>query len=301
VELRALSVVVAVAEHGTVTRAAQALHLSSSSLSATLIGLERELGVALFHRLPRGMALTDTGELFVPAARRALHEAELARAAADNVRGLVAGHLTLVGLRGFSVLLADVVAAFVKEFPAVLVSVLSPRSEARVLEAVRAGACEVGFIHAGHATPDLVATLMTVERINIVVPAGHRLAGSGPVSLQELAHEPLVGPLPNSPMRPLFEEAFRAARVEPRVVVEAATHEMMLELVRSGIGCTMSPVSSAATVLGRGANLVDILPTQEMTIVMVTRKDQQPTPAAQTFRALAQRHFRQPQGDHPAR
>jgi DNA-binding transcriptional LysR family regulator len=295
-ELRALSVVVAVAEHGTVTRAAQALHQSSSSVSATLIGLERELGVALFHRLPRGMALTDAGALVVPAARRALHEAELARAAADTVRGLVAGHLSLVGLRGFSVLLADVVAKFVTEFPAILVEVLSPRSEARVIEAVRAGACEVGFIHAGHATPDLLATLMTVERIAIVIPDGHRLTGSGPVSMQELADEPLVGPLPTSPMRPLFEEAFRAAQVEPRVVVEAATHEMMLELVRAGVGCTVSPVSSAATVLGRGVTLVDIAPTHEMTIVMVTRKDQQPTPAAQAFRTLAAQHFGAAQG-----
>jgi DNA-binding transcriptional LysR family regulator len=290
-EFRALRVMVAIAEHGSVTRAAAALHQSSSAVSDTLLGLERELGVVLFHRLPRGMALSDGGEAFLPAARRALHEVEVARGAADEIRGLVSGHLTVLGIRAFSVSLADLVAAFVREFPTVRVGVLPARSETRVIESVRAGESEIGFIHAGHAPPDLVSMPITVERIGIVVPSGHRLEGRGPVSLRELSREPLVGPLPTSPMRPLFDDMFRTAQVEPRVVVEAGTHEMMLELVRAGIGCTISSVSGAAPVIGRGAVVVDLVPLNEATVVLGMRKDQQPTPAARAFRDVAQRHF----------
>ena len=96
---------------------------------------------------------------------------------------------------------------------------------------------------------------VAVERIALVVPAGHRLDGQGPVSLAELNGEPLVGPLPTSSLRPLFDAGFRAVDVEPRVVAEAATHEMMLELVRASVGSTLSLVSGAATVEGRGPDL----------------------------------------------
>ena len=81
-----MRVAVAVAEQGSVTRAARSLHQSSSAVSHTLLGLEAELGVDLFHRLPSGMTLTDAGEAFVAAARRALHEAEVARRSGPRVR-----------------------------------------------------------------------------------------------------------------------------------------------------------------------------------------------------------------------
>src|SRR5437899_11386813 len=68
VDLRALRVVIAIAEQGSVTRAAASLHQSSSAISHTLLDLETEPGLDLFHRLPRGMALTDAGEVFVAAA-----------------------------------------------------------------------------------------------------------------------------------------------------------------------------------------------------------------------------------------
>ena len=56
-----MRVAVAIAEQGSLTRAAASLHQSSSAVSHTLLTLERELGVDLFHRIPRGMALTDAG------------------------------------------------------------------------------------------------------------------------------------------------------------------------------------------------------------------------------------------------
>ncbi|HUJ67268.1 MAG TPA: LysR family transcriptional regulator, partial [Acidimicrobiales bacterium] len=108
-DLRALRVAVAIAEHGSVTRAAGSLHQSSSSVSHTLLALETELGVDLFHRLPRGMALTDAGNIFITGARRTLHEAEVARHSVDDIRGLVKGRVEVGSVLGFSVALADLV------------------------------------------------------------------------------------------------------------------------------------------------------------------------------------------------
>jgi DNA-binding transcriptional LysR family regulator len=284
--------VVAIAEEGSVTRAAAALHQSSSSVSHTLLGLERELGIPLFHRLPRGMALTDAGTAFLPAARRALREVEVARATVDSVRGLLTGHLTVVGLRAFSVTLADIIAEFAETYPAVLTSVLPPRSESEIIELVHGGACEVGFIHAEGIACDLITTPVAREQIVAVVPRGHRLEGRTSVSMEELVKERIVGPLPTSPLRTAFDDMFREASVEPNVVAEGATNEMMLELARAGVGCTIASRSSAAMVENRGAAVVEIVPSNSTTVVLAMRKDQQPTPAAQALRALAERRYR---------
>src|SRR6478736_946338 len=125
-ELRELRVLVAISEHGSVARAATVLHQSPSSVSHALTSLERKLGARLFHRLPRGMAPTEVGTAVLGPARRALREAEAARAAAGAVEGLLAGSVTMVSLRVFVAPLADLVAEFHAAYPLVLVSLRQP-------------------------------------------------------------------------------------------------------------------------------------------------------------------------------
>lgn len=107
-----MRVVVTVAQEGSVTRAASSLHQSSSAVSHTLLALESELGVDLFHRLPRGMTLTDAGVAFAASAQRALHEAEVARHSVDAIRGVVSGQVNVVTVLGYTVGLADLIGAF---------------------------------------------------------------------------------------------------------------------------------------------------------------------------------------------
>ncbi|WP_290053207.1 LysR family transcriptional regulator [Amycolatopsis solani] len=88
-ELRQLAVVVAVAEEGGFTAAAQRLRTVQSTVSTVVRALERDLGTPLFHRTTHRVALTPAGEAFVPAARAALEAAERARAAVSPVGGCV--------------------------------------------------------------------------------------------------------------------------------------------------------------------------------------------------------------------
>ncbi|KDN17451.1 LysR family transcriptional regulator [Amycolatopsis rifamycinica] len=88
-ELRQLAVVVAVAEEGGFTAAAQRLRTVQSTVSTVVRALERDLGTPLFHRTTHRVVLTPAGEAFVPAARAALEAAERARAAVSPVRGRV--------------------------------------------------------------------------------------------------------------------------------------------------------------------------------------------------------------------
>ncbi len=291
VDLRALRVVVAVAEQGSVTRAAGSLHQSSSAVSHTLLGLENELAVNLFHRLPRGMSLTDAGEVFVAAARRTLHQAEVARRSVDAIRGLVAGQVTVAAALGFSVALADLVGDFARRYPSVVVRVLPSESTDAVAEMLRTGACEVGFTWAATASDDLDAVAVAADPSVIVVPEGHRLAGRSSIRVGELGGERMVAPLADSTMRPVFDDLFRRNGVEPEVVAEAATNEMVLELVRVGVGCTVTFASSAAAVVGRGAFALQLEDHPPNYFLLVTRAREEPTPAARAFRDLAVDRF----------
>jgi DNA-binding transcriptional LysR family regulator len=290
-DLRALRVVVAVAEHGSVTRAAGSLHQSSSSVSHTLLALEGELGVDLFHRLPRGMALTPAGAAFLEAARRTLYEAEATRRSVDAIRGLVTGQVDVGAVLGFSVALADVIGAFATSHPSVVVRVLPPESTEGVADQVRTGACEVGFTWAREVPDDLAGVAVFADPSVVVVPEGHALAKRGAVRIEDLGGEGMVAPLASSTMRPAFDDLFRRHGVEPRVVAEAATNEMVLELVRAGVGSTVTLASSAASVTGRGAEALEVIDQPTNRFLLLTRARQAPTPAGRAFRQLAVERF----------
>src|SRR3954453_23359911 len=94
-ELRRLRYFVAVAEELHFRRAAERLHLAQPALSQQVRKLETELGVDLFHRTKRGVALTPAGALFLEEARRLLRQAEEAARTARNARAGTIGRLRL--------------------------------------------------------------------------------------------------------------------------------------------------------------------------------------------------------------
>ena len=94
-ELRQLNYFVAIAEEHSFTRAAERLWVAQPGLSTQIRRLESELGVRLFERRPRGVDLTDAGELFLERARKAVAAAELARSTGDDLRAGLIGTIRL--------------------------------------------------------------------------------------------------------------------------------------------------------------------------------------------------------------
>src|SRR5215216_3816971 len=94
-ELRQLNYFVAIAEEQSFTRAAERLWVAQPGLSTQIRRLESELGVRLFERRPRGVDLTDAGELFLERARKAVAAAELARSTGDDLRAGLVGTIRL--------------------------------------------------------------------------------------------------------------------------------------------------------------------------------------------------------------
>ena len=168
---------VAVVDHGSFTRAAAALHVAQPSLSQAVAKLERELGVELFHRTPPRVAITAAGEALLEPARQALRAVDTARAAAEAVAGVTAGHVDLVSLPTLAVdPLAMFVGAFRREHPAVSVRITEPDDPADLLALVRDGTSELGFtelpIAPASGSGDLLAHELDAQEYVAVLPPG---------------------------------------------------------------------------------------------------------------------------------
>ena len=113
---RLLTYVDAVARHGSIRRAADALNVASSALNRQILDIETDLGCALFERLPRGVRLTAAGEVFLAYTRHAISELKAVQSQVEQLRGLVRGH---VGVAAVESVAGELLPAAITQFQAV--------------------------------------------------------------------------------------------------------------------------------------------------------------------------------------
>lgn len=248
-DLRQMEVVVAVAEEGGFTAAAQRLHVVQSAVSSTVRALERELGTSLFDRTTHRVSLTPAGEAFVPAARLALRAAEQARAAVDLARGRLRGTLTVGTMQGVWADLHKPLAALRAEHPGVVVR-LRQAAVTDLRQALRDGTVDLAVVALDRQQQrGLVTRLLSHEEMVLVSAQRRALTGSGPdgtVTLAETARLPLVDFVPGWAIRLSVDRAFRAAAVERETTFEVNDIVAAAELVRNDLGVCVMPASIAA-------------------------------------------------------
>jgi LysR family transcriptional activator of glutamate synthase operon len=250
VELRQLIYFEAVARCGGFTRAATQLHVAQSAVSAQIRQLETELGVPLFQRTTRRVALTAAGTLLLDRARRALAELDSARSdlaeLSEVLRGRVAIGATSV-LGPFD--LPAALAAFHGRYPGVALTLRSGLI-ATLLTKLDAG--EVDLV-LGPVHDDLPARFsahhLAPEETVLVLPPGERLpADSRPdrvTSLAEVRDRPFVCLAAESGLRAILEAAAAAAGFAPRVQFETPSPASIRELVSAGLGVALLARSAA--------------------------------------------------------
>lgn len=197
-ELRQLRYFVSVAEHGHVTRAAEALHVAQPSVSQALRQLERELGVTLFERTRQGMSLTAAGQQLLPDAAAALRHA---RRVEDLGRQLARGHTGLLRV-GYAPVLDDglvtrAVLHLRAERPEVVVAIHEV-GFTNVTDILRRSEVDLVLYSPPADEPDLEAGPVVHRGQRVVaLPAGHRLCERERLQLEDLAGEtlPSLGPV----------------------------------------------------------------------------------------------------------
>lgn len=237
--LRQLEYFIAVAEAGSVTAAAQEIHLSQSALSTALVELERALDVQLFLRHhARGVTLTTAGHQMYAASRQLLsHAAELA----DEARGLGTEVTGTLHLACFGVLapyvLPELLAQAAAKLPLLQISTSEVDLEALV-EGVVTGRFEIGIGYDLTADPRLETTTLYSLRPYLLLPREHRLARRKRVRLEELAADPLaLLDLPYS--RDYFAGIFASAGLTPSVRFRSTSAETCRALVARGLAYTV--------------------------------------------------------------
>jgi DNA-binding transcriptional LysR family regulator len=195
-ELRHLRYCIAVADGGGFTKAAARLNLAQQALSRQIADLERELGVRLFDRGPRGATLTPAGLAFVAEARTVL---EQATRAVDRARAEVSGgelhvaysYLTAPHLS----MMSELIGQFHEAFPVISVHVEHLPTAAQA-PALRAGTIDVGFCYLPEPEHDEFASdLLTEDGVSgVILPEWHPLASTPTVRLADLAALPIVVP-----------------------------------------------------------------------------------------------------------
>src|SRR5690606_6152389 len=155
-----------VADHGSFTRAAEALFVSQPALSQQIAVLERELGTPVFDRLSRRVELTSAGRVLRAHAELIVRAAENARSAVDGVRGAVGGECVRASVRPAGVWwLGAAIARFRARCDGVVVRVREARGHEGG-ESVRAGAAAPGVTHLTGDMPELaVEPLYREERV----------------------------------------------------------------------------------------------------------------------------------------
>jgi DNA-binding transcriptional LysR family regulator len=244
-EARRLQIFSAVAEHGSFTAAAEALFMTHSAVSQQMALLERQLGVPLMLRGPRGIELTEAGRLL--AARSTGLLGTIAHIEQEML-DLKAQHSS-VRLGAFPTAGADLIPRLVREFrrrdPETKI-VLRPAHASDMTAALRDGSIHLGLVWDYDFDPrsvpaDVEWVHLADDPLSVLVPLDHPVAGESEVELRELAGETWVV----RSHRPPYDEAFstlcRLSGFEPRIGFAAEDYLSVQGLVAAGIGIGAAP------------------------------------------------------------
>jgi len=296
-EIRPLRYFVAVAETGHMTRAAERLGIQQPPLSQAIKALERELGVLLFKRHPRGVALTDAGRQFQAEALRMLQDMDamrqrMARVASGQAGSLAVGFTSSAAAHRF---VPEALRAFRREYPDVELQ-LSENNAAEITEALAAGRVHCGLLRVPVDRPaGLAFETLLREPVLVAMPSDHRFAtarsqrsASRPLPLAKLCEEDLI--LVRRPGAPgLYAELLalcHAKGLRPRVVAEVERMMTNLNLVAAGVGLSVVP----ASMTGVHAHAIAYAPLADggaldAPLTLVSRADEDNLPARR-FAAL---------------
>jgi DNA-binding transcriptional LysR family regulator len=296
VDVRQLTYFLAVVETMNFGRAAEQLHIAQPSLSQAIGTLERELGVPLFHRVGRGIVLSDAGAQLIEPARQVVRDLEAARAAARSARGLERGRVELVAMPSPGVEpLATLIRDFTAAHPAMTVTADAAFTAEEVIQTVKAGRAELGLL--GAASPPRAGGLrvLPIEDQPLVLvsppeedaprtphaPVPAHGAAERTVTREDLAGARLIASKQGSLMRRLIDDVL-ADGVDAHIVVEAEHRTSILPLVLAGVGHAVLPSSWTPLAQRSGARVRRIEPTAWLRIALVFRTGIL-TPAARAF------------------
>ncbi|MFJ1610811.1 LysR family transcriptional regulator [Streptomyces sp. NPDC088253] len=237
----------ALARHGSVSGAAEGLHVTTSAVSQQMSKLEREVGQQLLAKNGRGVRLTDAGRLLAEHAARILSQVELAQSDLEAQRGQVVGELRLsafpTAARG---LFPTALAALRADHPGLRVRSSELEPEAGVAGVIRGDldlAVVLDWYNKPMPLPDgLVKAPILDDPADVAMPVGHRLADRAEVDLGDFADDEWITWGEGEFCHEWLMFTLRSRGVEPHIGHRAAETHTQLALVAAGLGVCIAPL-----------------------------------------------------------
>ncbi|NJP92914.1 LysR family transcriptional regulator [Nonomuraea sp. FMUSA5-5] len=242
--LRQFEYALAVAEQGSVTAAAELLHVAQPSVSQQIRGLERDLGVQLFERTPTGLVPTAVGRAFLREAEIAVRASRRARATARAGAGELEGELVVAAQMGFGTRqLPGALGALRRRFPRLEVTVFEEPSSAELDRLCRKGVLDLALMAACERAP-ANAHRLGGEEFVVVLGDGHRLLAADRIELGELEGEPWIRFDRDSALDGVLLAVLRDNDLTPATAARVSQTATAVRWAAHGLGVTLVPASA---------------------------------------------------------
>jgi len=281
-DLRHVRAFLAAARIGNFTRAAMELHISQSAFTVQIRQLEDALGVTLFDRSKRRVALTSAArEVLVPM-ERLIIDAEAIVSRTRQIAGLRRGVVRVAVLPLVAAqLVPEAIQKFRQRYPGVSVQVSDVVAE-RLLEAVKKEEVDFGIGTCTRADRELRATPLMVDSLCAFIRRAHLLAREESVTLRELVTHPLILIPRGTSVREVLEGALRREKLPANIAYETNYASTAIGMVRAGLGIAVLPESAANSEDAREIRCLPITrPALSRKIDIIQRKDRSLSPAAE--------------------
>jgi LysR family hydrogen peroxide-inducible transcriptional activator len=279
-DFRQLQALIAIADHGSFSAAASALHTVQSNVSSHVARLERELGVQLVDR--QGSQLTEEGQAVVERGRRVAAELEAAIADVAALRHEVAGtaRIGMIGTiaRWLGPLLLD---GMDRLHPKVRL-VIGDGTSTTLQPHLASGSLDAAVVNLPQSNPDLVERPLFDEDLVLVVPSDHPLAGQRQISLCDLDDFELLMPAPGTVFRAEIDDACRVAGIGLRPRAEVDGVRLIASLALQGYGPAILPATGAGDGLA-GFTRVSVLGLPRRRVGVVLRRRGRPSAPARAM------------------
>jgi DNA-binding transcriptional LysR family regulator len=240
--LRQLQYFVAVAEQGTVSGAAHALSISQSSITEAVKELERDLGVSLFERHPRGLNITHPGHQFLRHATKILADVAEARQVVNEKTDETAGTLQL-GVTSLvaGYVLSDLLARYRRAFPGIDVGTIE--DDGNYLEHLLVGGeldVAVMLLNNLRDRQALQSETLEMSPFSLWLPAGHELTTRESIAMEDIVGQPLIM-LTVDEIEESTRKLLAAFGARPEVAFRTRSVEAVRSLVATGAGVAILP------------------------------------------------------------
>jgi DNA-binding transcriptional LysR family regulator len=297
ISLHQLRCFLATYEHGSLTAAAEELGYAQPSVSEQVRALEKSLGVALFHRVGRGVVPTTLADTLRPHAEQTIAAAQEARRAVQSAVALESGTIRF-GMFGAARLYAGaaIVADVLERYPGVRVELIGQHSN-EVQEELRRGRLEAAMIAVANVESEGME-VTPVARDELVYISADRARLTAPVTAARLAKATLVMPettwRSTDSIRIVLRRFLHEAGHNPQTRIEVEEIETAVELVGRGYADSVIPRGAVEQLLPRLAphvGFVSLRPKQYDVMAVVHRAGAVLSPAAQVMIEVATRHI----------